>query len=72
MFIRVDDVTYVEVQFSHSKLYKFISSWKVDKNSMKLYRFFFKKLTKKYKENEGWNILKFRAYTVIYAGFKTL
>ena len=72
MFIRVYDVTYVEVQFSHSRLYKFISSWKVDKNSMKLYRFFFIKLTKKYKENEGWNILKFRGYAVIYAGFKTL
>ena len=40
---------------------------------MKLYRVFFSiKLTKKYKENEGWSILKFRAYTVIYAEFKTL
>ena len=41
MFIRVYDVTYVEIQFNRSKLRSFISSWKMVKNTIKFYRSFF-------------------------------
>ena len=40
MFIRLYDVTYVKIQFNHWKLRDFISSSKMIKNTIKLYRRF--------------------------------
>ena len=37
LFIRVYDVIYVLIQFNRSKLCNFISSWKMVKNTIKLY-----------------------------------
>ena len=45
MFIRVYDITYVETQSYHSKLFNFISLWEMVKTTIKLCkRFFFQKL----------------------------
>ena len=54
MFIRVYYVTYVEIQFIHSKLCNFISSWKMVKNTIKLYRMFLlRKTNKKFQNKPG-------------------
>ena len=37
LFISVYDVTLVEIKFNHSKLCNFTSSWKMVKNTIKLY-----------------------------------
>ena len=59
--------------FNHSKLRKFISLWKINQNTIKLYRrIFLYKTNKKCKKNEGWNVLYFCGYDVTYAKFKTL
>ena len=47
MFIRLYDVTYIEIQFNYLKLRNFISSWEMVKTTIKLCkRFFFHKIKK--------------------------
>ena len=47
MFIRVDDFTNVETQLNDSKFWDFLSSWKMDKNTVTLcWRFFLHKINK--------------------------
>ena len=54
MFIHVYDVTYVEMQFNHSKLSNFLSLWKMVKNTIKRFRWFFLRETnKKMKRKPG-------------------
>ena len=55
MFFRVYDVTYAEIQFNRSRLCNFTSSWKMVKNTIKLYyrRSFLHKSNEKCKENQG-------------------
>ena len=66
IFIRVYHVTYVKIQFNHSKLCKFISSWKMGQH---LGQYFFLHKTS---ENQWWNVLYISRYDVTYAEFKTL
>ena len=73
MFSHVYDVTYVEIQFSHSKLCNLIRSWKMAKNTIKFYRrCFLYKTNKKCKENQGWHVLYICGCDVSYAEFETL
>ena len=54
MLIRVYDITYIAIQFNHSKLSNFISSWKMVKNTTKRSRWFFLRETdKKMKRKPG-------------------
>ena len=54
MFIRVYDVTDVQIQFNCSKLCNFICLQKMVKNTIKFYRFFFNKTNqKKAKKTRG-------------------
>ena len=46
-FIRLYGVTYVKIQFNHSKFSKFISSWKMFEKTFKLCRRFFLHKTNK-------------------------
>ena len=58
------DVTYIKIQFNHSKLRKFISLQKMGKNTIKLHGFFLHKTNKKCKESQGRNVLCIRGYEV--------
>ena len=63
MLIRVYDVPYVKIQFNHSKRLNFISSWKMVKNTVKLYCRFFVEKTRG-------NIPYIYGYDVTYPEFK--
>ena len=54
----MDDFTYTETEFNHSKLCNFISSWNIAKNPRKRCRkFFLRKIIEICKEIQGWNML---------------
>ena len=53
MFIRGDDVIYIERTSRHAKLPGFITSWKMIKKAIKIYRRFFLQETEKNMEKAG-------------------
>ena len=54
MFIRLYDVTYIEIQFNYLKLCNSISSWEMVKTTIKLCkRFFFHKINKNMQRKPG-------------------
>ena len=73
MFICVDDITYIETQFNHSKVYNFISWWEMVRNTIKFSTWFFLyKINKNMQEIQGWNLPYIHVYNITYVEFKSL
>ena len=56
----------------HATISIFCMFIRVHVHSLTSIGFFYKKLTAKCKENQGWNVLQIRKYDVTYADFKIL